>query len=55
MFARKIRVEYEQSDRRLLILKASNASLICHPDRTSNASGRKDLGQLRVSEAGSGL
>jgi hypothetical protein len=29
--------------------------LVCHPDRVSNASGRKDLGQLRASEAGSGF
>jgi len=28
--------------------------LVCHPDKASNASGRKDLGQLRASEAGSG-
>jgi len=26
----------------------------CHPDKASNASGRKDLGQLRASGAGSG-
>jgi hypothetical protein len=26
-----------------------------HPDEASNASGRKDLGQLRASEAGSGF
>jgi hypothetical protein len=29
--------------------------LSCHPDEASNASGRKDLGQLRASEAGSGF
>jgi hypothetical protein len=29
--------------------------LVCHPDEASNASGRKDLGQLRASEAGSGF
>jgi hypothetical protein len=29
---------------------------VCHPDEASNASGRKDLGQLRATrEAGSGL
>ncbi|HMD03660.1 MAG TPA: hypothetical protein VKG68_00195 [Candidatus Binatus sp.] len=33
----------------------SNASPLCHPDEASNASGWKDLGQLRVSEAGSGF
>jgi hypothetical protein len=27
----------------------------CHPDKASNASGRKDLGQLRATEAGTGL
>jgi hypothetical protein len=31
----------------------SNASPFRHPDEASNASGRKDLGQLRASEAGS--
>jgi hypothetical protein len=35
--------------------EASIASAVCHPDEASNASGRKDLGQLRVSEAGSGF
>jgi hypothetical protein len=29
--------------------------LLCHPDEASNASGWKDLGQLRVSEAGTGF
>jgi hypothetical protein len=28
---------------------------LCHPDEASNASGRKDLGQLRASEAGTGF
>jgi hypothetical protein len=28
---------------------------ICHPEEASDASGRKDLGQLRVSEAGTGF
>jgi hypothetical protein len=28
---------------------------VCHPEEASNASGRKDLGQLRVSKAGSGF
>jgi len=28
---------------------------VCHPDETSNASDRKDLGQLRASEAGTGF
>jgi hypothetical protein len=28
--------------------------LVCHPDEASNASGRKDLGQLRAREAGTG-
>jgi hypothetical protein len=28
---------------------------VCHPDEASIASGRKDLGQLRASEAGSGF
>jgi hypothetical protein len=27
----------------------------CHPDEASDASGRKDLGQLRDSEAGTGF
>ena len=31
------------------------ALLIGHPDEASNASGRKDLGQLRASAAGSGF
>jgi hypothetical protein len=31
------------------------ASQFCHPDKASSASGRKDLGQLRASEAGSGF
>jgi hypothetical protein len=29
--------------------------MICHPDAASDASGWKDLGQLRASEAGSGF
>jgi hypothetical protein len=29
--------------------------LLCHPDEASNASGWKDLGQLRISEAGTGF
>jgi hypothetical protein len=29
--------------------------IICHPEEASNASGRKDLGQLRASEAGTGF
>ena len=28
--------------------EASIASVLCHPDEASNASGRKDLGQLRA-------
>ncbi|MGB9380242.1 hypothetical protein [Candidatus Binatus sp.] len=28
--------------------EASNANVVWHPDEASNASGRKDLGQLRV-------
>jgi hypothetical protein len=28
---------------------------VCYRDKASNASGWKDLGQLRVSEAGSGF
>jgi hypothetical protein len=28
---------------------------ICHPEEASDASGWKDLGQLRASEAGSGF
>jgi len=36
--------------------RASIASgVFCHPDEASNASSRKDLGQLRASEAGSGF
>jgi hypothetical protein len=31
------------------------AGITCHPDEASNASDRKDLGQLRDSEAGSGF
>jgi hypothetical protein len=29
--------------------------VLCHPDEASNASGWKDLGQLRSREAGSGF
>jgi hypothetical protein len=36
------------------VKERSNAR-VCHPDEASNASGRKDLGQLRASEAGSGF
>jgi len=35
--------------------EASIASVLCHPDEASNASGRKDLGQRGVSAAGSGF
>jgi hypothetical protein len=28
---------------------------LCHPDEASNASGWKDLGQLRARQAGSGF
>ena len=28
---------------------------LCHPDEASDASGRKDFGQLRASEAGTGF
>jgi hypothetical protein len=35
--------------------EASYASLFRDPDVASDASGRKDLGQLRVSEAGTGF
>jgi hypothetical protein len=31
------------------------ARVFCHPDEASDASGRKDLGQRRVSAAGSGF
>src|SRR5208337_1903389 len=33
----------------------SGTALFCHPDEASNASGRRDLGQLRAREAGSGF
>jgi hypothetical protein len=33
----------------------NNAATCCHPDEVSNANGRKDLGQLRASEAGTGF
>jgi hypothetical protein len=33
----------------------STASAFCHPDDPSIARGRKDLGQLRASEAGTGF
>jgi hypothetical protein len=35
--------------------EVSIASLLCHPDGGSNATGWKDLGQLRGREAGSGF
>jgi hypothetical protein len=38
----------------VILSEVSIASLICHPDEASDASGRKDLGQLRDSEAGTG-
>jgi hypothetical protein len=38
-----------------LLTQANSASAFCHPDEASIASGWKDLGQLRFSEAGSGF
>src|SRR5258708_3510861 len=37
------------------LLRHPRCCLSCHPDEASNASGWKDLGELRVSEAGSGF
>jgi hypothetical protein len=38
-----------------LVTPTKQRELVCHPDEASIASGRKDLGQLRASEAGSGF
>jgi hypothetical protein len=38
-----------------IVRDACAAIFVCHPDEASNASGRKDLGQRRVSAAGSGF
>ena len=35
--------------------RLSSAGFGCHPDEASDVSGWKDLGQLRASEAGTGL
>jgi len=35
--------------------RLSSAGIVCHPDEASTASGWKDLGLLRASEAGTGL
>ncbi len=39
----------------VVLTKASAGVFFCHPDEASNASGWKDLGQLRISEAGTGF
>jgi hypothetical protein len=39
----------------ILSARLRSLSFLCHPDEASDASGWKDLGQLRASEAGSGF
>jgi hypothetical protein len=39
----------------VILTKRATRASACHPDKVSNASGRKDLGQLRASEAGTGF
>jgi len=50
-----IGVRHDAESFSAILTKASAGIFLRHPDEASNASGWKDLGQLRVSEAGTGF
>ncbi|MGC1191663.1 MAG: hypothetical protein WA861_13795, partial [Candidatus Binatus sp.] len=51
----RVTLTNQKRERLCVILTKQKRERVCHPDRASIASGRKDLGQLRAREAGSGL